>query len=610
MAHFKYSKETLRSGLTPAEWLPVGAQIGRLTNEWAGRSDLVAFVGQNAGQGVAPALFNPELCEVEVNVGIAFGPVKPETIGDLTTRDAQFEWPKASGAILHEALHARYSRWNLEASSKVMSDIEFKALITLEESRIEALGVKLMPHNREFLRSCALEIVLADVNAESEQSLSHSWEAGRLAALTHARVTAGVLSKSDIQSADDLVRTILADDVMDKLESVWSRFQEHTDHYNAEPLHELAREWVEILKQSAEDRGEPSPEEMQQAGGNLIAQIVEALGEDADAVAISVAMAIGDQQQDEEWKKEASERGKEADQAKAHAKVASDVFANSEQDDSDDDKQEQQEKSTASGPSIRTSSRLVETRNPRATERAAAVKIAQMLERAKYRERSETDVKSVLPPGRLRTRAMVQRAAEKSAGIESKVEPWRRTARKHTENPTLTVGVMVDISGSMSAAMEPMATTAWVMSEAVRRVQGKTAMVYYGSDVFATLKPGQHLADVRVFSARDYTEKFDKAFKALDGGLNLLNGSGARLLVIVSDGCYTPEETKLARKWIAECERAGVGVMWLPFDGGRHVKSITTSKKIQIVTDVDDPAAAALTIGKAAADALTKASAA
>ena len=190
----------------------------------------------------------------------------------------------------------------------------------------------------------------------------------------------------------------------------------------------------------------------------------------------------------------------------------------------------------------------------------------------------------------------------------TQVEPWRRTVRKHVDDPTLTIGVMVDISGSMGTAMNPMATTAWVMSEAVRRVQGRAAMVYYGQDVFPTLKPGQHLSEVNVYSASDGTEKFDKAFKALDGSLNLLHGSGARLLVVVSDGCYTGPEVQAARKWVDACQRAGVGVLWLPFDSdsnGRDAKRITSGTSAIVLTGTMDPTAVASEIGTAAARALT-----
>jgi hypothetical protein len=183
---------------------------------------------------------------------------------------------------------------------------------------------------------------------------------------------------------------------------------------------------------------------------------------------------------------------------------------------------------------------------------------------------------------------------------------WERRIRKHTDEPTLNVGVMVDISGSMRAAMEPMATTAWVMSEAVRRVQGKAAMVYYGQDVFPTLKAGQHLDGVKVWSANDPTEKFDKAFKALDGALNLLNGNGARLLVVVSDGVYTDGECRNATKWVKRCEQQGVAVLWLTFQDrhNQNAESLCKGTKAVVLSGRLDPADAAVEIGRAAARAL------
>jgi hypothetical protein len=203
---------------------------------------------------------------------------------------------------------------------------------------------------------------------------------------------------------------------------------------------------------------------------------------------------------------------------------------------------------------------------------------------------------------------MVQEAAYRAQGSMMHAEPWKRTVRKHTDDPTLNVGVMVDISGSMASAMNPMAVTAWAMSEAVRRVQGRCAMVYYGQDVFPTLKPGQHLDQINVYSAPDGTEKFDTAFKALDGALNLLNGSGARLLVIVSDCCYTEVEIEKAKAWIAQCEQQGVAVMILPFSDRNYslyTRRVASASTV-VLGDVKSPTDAALEIGKAAADALGK----
>lgn len=594
MGHIKVS--ATRAEMTPAEWLPVGANIGSLVNTWAGRSDIVAYVGPGAG-GPTPACFNPPLAEVEVNVDAAFGKgASPESIGDLRDRDTQFDWPKASGAIFHEALHARYSRIDLPKTTEILTKGEFRAFMNLEETRIERLGAENFPANKVFLRACALELVLHDINEHINEADNIRSIAG-IAALVSARVDAGTLTQDDVVGINSTVLDFLGEEAFSKLQSIWRRFQSIENVSNPEPLYDLAREWEQVLRDLATERGEdldkPTKEQMAQAVAGVIADIIKEIEDAADAVAIAVADDVQDQQQAEEWKEEADTRANAARQDREHKKVADDVF-----------------KKTAELGNVHGSgSRLHEVRMPTAEERAAAVKIARMLEKAKYRERDEHEIQSILPPGRLRTRAIVQNAAYKAQGSMMLAEPWRRTVRRHTDDPTLNIGVMVDISGSMGSAMKPMAVTAWAMSEAARRIQARAAMVYFGEDVFPTLKPGQHLDQVNVYTAPDGTEKFDKAFKALDGGLNLLYGTGARLLVVVSDGCYTPRESENARRWLTECDRNGVAVLWLPFTESyntHYAKDITRNTNAVLLADVRDPADAAVKIGSAAANALTK----
>jgi hypothetical protein len=601
MGHIKVS--ATRAERTPSEWLPTGARIGELVNTWAGRSDIVAYVGPGAG-GPTPACFNPICAEVEINIDAAFGKgITPEMIGDLTNRDNLFEWPRASGAIFHEALHARYSRYSLEAAQKELSKYEFQAFMSLEESRIEKHGVDNFPANRVFLRACALEIVLHDIQEQTEQHLSHGVRSiAGLAALTCARVDAGSLDTEDIEEIKAIVIEHLGQDVYDSIRQIWIKFQSHDNHTDPKYLYELAREWEKILSQLAKETGEQPEVGMPADKGILILidAVMEDLKEAIEEAASNVAIATGDevqeQEQKEDWQKVVDLRSKAARQQRDHEQVAHDVFS----------------KSTTEINSTGSGSLLKETRSPTPAERSAAVKIAQLLEKAKYRERDETEIQSILPPGRLRTRAVVQQAAYKAQGSMMNAEPWRRTVRKHTDDPTLKVGVMVDISGSMSAAMEPMAATAWAMSEAARRVQGRCAMVYYGSGVFPTLKPGQHLDQVNVYTAPDSTEKFDKAFKSLDGSLGLLQSTGARLLVVVSDGVYTETELDNAKHWVRECERNGVAVLWLSYENEGYnphrgyLEKITEGTATVVLNNLKDPAAAALQIGQAAAKALEK----
>jgi hypothetical protein len=588
MAHLKISKT--RAEQTPAEWLKVGAQLGELVNTWAGRSDIVAYVGPGAGDS-APACFNPPMAEVEVDVAVAFGAaVTPENIGDIRERGTQFDYPRASGAIFHEALHARYSRYDLLKANEELSKNEMQALIILEETRIEALGVENFPANRVFLRACAMDIILDDIRGHLEDNTTTRAMA-QMAALVCARIDAGSLDSEDALDVQNIVIDYFGATRYSQLRDIWLRFQKYEGHFNALPLYELAREWEKLIAEVSEENGDAEQESATKAIlSAIISEIIESLEEAAEDIAIAIGDEAQEQEQKEDWKELVDLRGKAAKQQKDHEKVADDVFSKTSMDMGD----------SGSG------SRIQETRAPSGPERAAAVKIANMLERAKYRERDEKEVTSILPPGRLRSRAMLQEAAYKARGSMMHAEPWKRTVRKHTDDPTLNVGVMVDISGSMADAMQPMAVTAWAMSEAVRRVQGRCAMVYYGSGVFPTLK---HLPEVNVYTAPDGTEKFDKAFKALDGSLNLLNGTGARLLVVVSDGCYTQEERGKAKAWIQECEKNGVAVLWLPFTAAYqlgYVRDIVAGTSVALLQDVKDPADAALQIGKAAADALTK----
>jgi hypothetical protein len=589
MAHIKSSSE--RASATPTEWLPLGRQVGELANLWSGRYDLVGYVGENAGHG-APACYNPALAEIEVDVVRAFGKgVTPEMIGDLHQRKAQYEFPRAVGALYHEAFHATFSEWSMEKAHESLKEDEYGALVLLEETRIEYQGLLAKPRSLPFLRASAMDLVVAD-STETFSTMPDTAKSAFLVALVHARAEAGILDPEDVAEITDLVDEFLGYETVSQLLEIAEKFRAHDDHANADPvLYDLAREWAKIVRDKTEENRENQEPGSEGEGESALSEfaeaLVEAMEEAKATVAISGSQSLDEQEQKEDWQEQVEEKASKSKDDQMNRDTAKKIFSKS------------------SGGEGRTSSRLIETRKPTTEERRGAVTIASWLEKAKYRERDLTEIASVVPPGRLRTRALVQGKAMEARGVYQQVAPFRKKVRKQTEEPTLTVGVMVDISGSMNSAMEPMASTAWIMSEAVRRVQGKTAMVYYGNEVFPTLKPGQHLGEVKVWSASDGTERFDEAFRALDGALNLLNGSGARLLVVTSDGAYTSEEVKKSRKWVKRCREAGVAVLWLPFDGGYH-SSPLENLGATVVRGELDPATSALEIGKQASRALTE----
>ena len=597
MGHYKLGDT--RAEATDPKWLPVGRQIGQMTNEWSGRSDIIAYVGNGAG-GVAPACFIPATAEVEVNVDIAFGfGVEPEDI-DLTTRSGRYEFPRAVGAIYHEACHARYSQWDMRTASEALEKDEFEALMLLEEGRIEAQGLLSNPKMRVFLEACAMEIVVGDA-AEQFATMSNTQAAATLVGLVWARVDAGILKMYDVMEVTNLIDDYLGLDVVIELRDLATKSQAHRNHWDATDMYPLAIEWARIVREVAEEKGDAAPESGEGEGGEgegeglssgFVKALMDALDEAADNVAVSSGDSLDDAETAEKYEEVVKEKSDKAKEIKDAKSMAGKVFGSG----------------TGELSGTGTFSTLRETRPPRSDERIAATIIATKLEKAKYRDRDMTKVSSVVPPGRLRARTVVQGAAMRERGVLDQPEAWRRKVRKQTDEPTLTIGVLVDISGSMGSAMEPMATTAYVLSEAANRVQGKAAMVYYGNGVFPTLRVGERMSEVKVYSAPDGTEKFDEAFRAVDGEVDLLYGQGARLLVVVSDGHYTPPESAAAKRWMKRCAEEGVAVVWLPFDEGSMAKHVAGEHGV-VLSGAFSPTEAASQIGQACEKAINTATA-
>jgi len=545
------SRLATRKSSTPAEWLKVCSQIGEQANTWADRNDLAVYGGEDAGMGQALACFIHSTAEIEISLPVAFGKATtPEMVGDLRERKNQYEFPEAVGVILHEAFHARYSDWNYPLLESLDPKVG-EAFMLLEEARIEGKAVFHFPENALFLRASAMGLSFAEAE-ESMEGKSTTGAFAHLSALTLARVDAGVLDDFDVANLERLILTKISEATLDTLRAIWREFQSLNVSQIARGI-ELAEAWVKAVQEQAEANGEPAEpteaekEAMAEAMAQALSEIMDALGEAMGDVASDNADALADQEQSEQRQAEAKERASASKEKAKREAQADKVFA----------------PSSGEPSSSGSSSRLHETRKPEGKERAGAVKLAQMLEKAKYVERSITQVDSVVPQGRLRPRALVQKKALESKGVRSDLPTWRATKRKHTADPELSIGVMVDISGSMGSAMESMASIAWILSEAGRRVQARTAMVYFGSGVFPTLKVGQHLPEVKVFTAPDGTEEFDTGYKALDGVLGLTHRSGVKLLVIVSDGHYRHDQTLALDKAITECERSGVGVLWI-----------------------------------------------
>jgi hypothetical protein len=608
MAHYGHSKSRLhtRTKSLDTQWLRTCSEIGMVVNNWASRQDLAVYAGDDSAEGKAVAAFYSDIAEIEVSIAGAFGTATtPKMVGNFTQRTTQYEFPNATGVIYHEALHARFTAWDTKYLADLLDPNEQRAFMLLEESRIEKRGVIERPENRLFLRSSALHLALEEADPDTLATMGDVWQSAFVSALSLARYDAGVLDADDVAELYTSLTSILGMELYRELRKIWVEFQS-LNVSQADKGADLAKKWVELLRQ-ADPEGEPEngegvmsePSESESGdsesksskGSSAVSKIIESLEKSAVKTELNSSDELGDQEKQEKWQDEAKARQDQSKSNDQKRKATAKVF----------DK-------TTDPVGSGSSSRLLEKRSPTSNERASAVKIGQMLDKAKYRERSLHERKSVMPEGRLNSRVAVQNAALKAKGVHDTLPAWRKKVRKHTDDPTLRIGIMVDISGSMSSAMEAMATTAWIMGEAGHRIQAKTAMVYYGSGVFSTLRVGQRLADVSIYSAPDGTEKFDEAWQALDGEVRLTSTDGVRMLVIVSDGNYTKIQFQNAVDALTECKRNGVAVLIITPRGcmPSGARAIIQNAAWGVhLTDMDTKEIA-MSVGQAATDALNR----
>lgn len=596
MGHYKPTKRTTtRTSQTPEEWLRRCAEIGRLANSWSDRRDLAIYGGEDSAQYQSIAGFYADTAEIEVNVAKAFRGKNPEVVGDLLDKSNWADNAEAIGVIFHEACHAKHSaNWNMKKLAEELDPAEFRAFMLLEEARIETRGVSEMPEMAKYLKLSSLGFVLEGVSESSVRKESEIWGSAQTLVLMIGRIRVGILSKSDLPNVLDSLCEILGQDLFQNLEEVVYEFMVLSVTQQNRAM-ELARRWVELLRE-ADPEGEGNQGELSESEEGEVAEGASSgMGELSDKMAEMMDSLAKSQELMEQLEKRLKELEAQQEEAKAKSNANQERQARKHLASVIFDKSHDQKGDGKSR------SKLETTRNPEPEERAKAVQLAKALDKAKYRERSITQVMRSNPSGRLKVKVAIQNQALKERGVREFSPEWKQKIRKNTDDPIIRLGIMVDVSGSMTNAMEAMGQTAWIVSEAGRRIQAKTSMVYFGEGVFPALRTGQRLDSVKVFGATDGTEEFATAWQATDGLLGLTWQDGVKMLVIVSDGQYRPDQYDYAVKTLKECKANGVNVVFVSPTGtysGRAKQIIGEAgwgKVVEGIPDSEIPTA----IGKA-----------
>lgn len=206
-------------------------------------------------------------------------------------------------------------------------------------------------------------------------------------------------------------------------------------------------------------------------------------------------------------------------------------------------------------------------RTPEPGERVAANRLAATLERITFHDRAVTKVDRVLPGGKLRPRAAVAKAADRDRGGRAEVPIWRAKERRHTAETPVTVGILTDVSGSMSYLAEPSAVTTYVVSQAVGTIEGKVATATFGNEGYLVNRAYERTPKVQPWAAKDGIEAFREGALLLDAELTLLDGDGARILIIFTDAqLVNGEDATYAATFMRLCKQKNVAVIWCSYD--------------------------------------------
>lgn len=593
-------------------WLALSAAMTDAVPDIADREDLIVTIAPGAGHG-SPACFLPHHATVEVD-GTHLG-IDPATVHPHDPRD-RARYPAAWGLLTHEAAHARHTTWTLLASTPPATTPDgatpdaattqppaagpavMDAAMLLEETRIEAAQIRRRPDDRHWLRASATGLILADTIGTHPEDPDRvpptltAWAAARAAALILARVDAGILTVAETAAVTDTVTDALGEDTLTALRGLWTAALDVGDDDRATML-DLARRWCHELGTDPDtppdctipdgsvDSGDGDGDSDDSASADAptsAAELEKAIRKALAAVAAGVA---GEAAPVPPMTPAAAAREAKTTALTDAEAAALRVFG-------------------GSGHTRTGRTRTAGTRPPTDAEQAAARALSRALTTAGRRDRTATTLTSPTPPGRLRMRGALAADAQRAAGAAPTAEPFSRTVRRSVPTPPLRLGIACDVSGSMSAVTAPVASAAWILARAAHLtpMTTTTATLIFGNRVRAITRPGIAPALVTEFAARDGYEDITTAIDALDHSLGLSRPGAARLLVIVSDGAFDPDQTTTGQARTDRLVATGCSVLWLdPYGWCRPFRGATVHR-------LTDPAATAQAIGRAATAAL------
>lgn len=514
------------------------------------------------------------------------------------TIDALIDSEELLGVMFHEVAHIEDSRW--AKGAKLDRPAVADAMMTMEEVRIETRvvdygGTDHVNALRAMFTWLLRKILAEDNMPETPLGVAKMW------ALTCGRVKAGVAVQGEVINIDTTVRTILGDDVVDAMSDI---LDEATLVDRLSRREALAKEWVELFPSE-------EPEEAPCSLGACASALADAMSDDSGEGGGKDKGEGEEEGEGESSGKEDGEVGSEgetASQGKTSKHDSSDatgmlrraVLKDAEVVDDGVAWEMGQFPQTSFADAMKRahlpqdSARLWRISDPSTEQRAVARRLARTLTSLSLPSITRVGVASELPPGRLRGREMVRRAAERDRGMMTTATPWEASKRLRSHTKPVIVGCMTDVSGSMHWAQEFVGEFAYVVATAGLAVGARTAAVTFGSRVDLVTRPGDRPTKIYTRTGLDGHEKFNDAAGLIDGLLHFrTNRNAAKVLFVVSDGVFVNHpEPQIARKWVRDWTVAGTTIVWVTADSRRspHLSSYMAEvKKPGSITVIHTP---------------------
>jgi hypothetical protein len=591
MAHL-ISKDGIARRDVPEAWLAANAKIMDYAVRVSGRHYVAVKCGPGLAAEAGTAQFVPALGEIHISTDVLAPGLKP---AEVAMNDELFRsrFPLLVGGLLHELAHERYSRWVPRDLAKDAAEGRFKGrlsevLVALEESRIEKRLISRYATAKQYLPAIVFDLLGREFKGGSDP-----YSASIALALILGRVEAGTIGVRDAKPFRDLIETHLSNEQIEAALGLVREYHDLPFHEWADlpldAMESIARRWLDNLGDDpdaeqdggtavlvAHDHG--SEGEGEGAGGaegdgegsegsgegeGTEGDLGAAVREAAASAKHDKAMDAADKAKRIRVSRDKAARVADAERREAAAEVASEVF---------------QPGVGAAGDygSAGRASRI-NWREPKGDERAAATILARKLAKAVFVEPFRAKAPMAKPGKRLRGRAAVQRKVQEQQGRIPNAKQWEGKVRHLTDEVPVKVGVVVDISGSMNALAEPLAVTGYVVGNAVEKAGGLYSQVVFGASATGVVRAGRKVNAVPHVLPADPWENIKDAVLAVDADLDLIDGEGARILIIASDGAFVNSSQQAwADTMFPLMAQKGVVLVHMDFENGWIMRNADT----------------------------------